>query len=41
MAESHCITADMVWAAMTFPKLMRYLNEQMYPEMAVIHKEIY
>ena len=41
MAKSNRITTDMVWAAMSFPKLMRCLDKLMYPEMAVIHKEIY
>ena len=41
MAETNRITADMVQAAMPFPKLIRCLNEPMYPEMAVIRKEIY
>ena len=41
MAESNHVTADMVWAAMPFPKLMCCLDELIYPEMAVICKEIY
>ena len=41
MAESHHITADTVRAVMPFPKLTCCLNDLMYPEMAVICKEIY
>ena len=41
MAESNCITADMIWAAMPFPKLMRCLDEPTYPKMAIIWNEIY
>ena len=41
MAESHSITMDTVWGMISFPKLMCCLDDLMYLEMAVIHKEIY
>ena len=41
MAESNRITANMIWAAMPFPKLMRCLGKPTYPKMAIIRKEIY
>ena len=41
MAKSNRITTNMIQAAMPFPKLMCCLDEPMYPEMAVIGKEIY
>ena len=41
MAELYSITADMVQAAMPFPKVMCCLDKSTYPEMVVIHKEMY
>ena len=41
MAESHCIPADTVQAAMPFPKLIHCHDKLAYPKIAVICKEIY
>ena len=41
MAKSHRITADTIWVGITFPNLMHCLDKPLYPEMAVICKEIY
>ena len=41
MAKSNCISTDKVQVAMPFPKLTCCLNKLMYPEMVVIHREIY